>query len=130
MAISVVRAEWPEWDVCLSTFSVMNAKKPEMRGAVDTCLERLSQSFNIPLAPLSQAYADHFPEVQKLVAGGETNRNAWVHVIKKIEQLRTDARPSNVALKDLVVRYLTFCGMTTSGVEHTHSLQQLVFTSR
>jgi hypothetical protein len=128
MATAVIRAEFPSWEI-LQSFTPFNVRKLDrFGGELQTKLQRLALSFNLPQYQLHREYEVALRAAQRVSVDEPhlDNRQIWRKVV---HQLGTSLR-SGGALESALIRYCTFSGCTTSGVEHNHSKQDVLFTKR
>ena len=128
MATAVIRAEFPSWEL-LQSFTPFNIRMLErFGGELQTKLQRLASSFNLPQYQLHREYEVALRVAQRISVDEPhlDNRQIWRKVV---HQLDTSLRRGG-ALESALIRYCTFSGCTTSGVEHNHSKQDVLFTKR
>ena len=119
LAIGVVKAEFPAWEM-LQGFSVFNVNALPKQTIIRKHMSRFAQNFDLPLHELLEHHATLLPGAIDLKkrCPDKSNADVW------------RAMEAKGALLALLTRYITFCGCTTSGVEHTHTIQDWLFPKR
>ena len=126
LAIGVIHAEFPSWSI-LQSFSVFNPASITPISGIekDKCLPRLAALFNVSLRSLSSQYDAVLPAAMEKMSGDApmTAFTAWRSAILEYPRQVHEFR-------NVVLRLGTWSGMTTSGVEHVHSMQQWLLDGR
>ena len=128
MATAVIRAEFPSWEI-LQSFTPFNIRRLDRFGSeLHTKLQRCASSFNLPYYQLHKEYEMALRVAQRVSVDEPhlDNRQIWHNVVHQLGA----SLPRGCALESALIRYCTFSGCTTSGVEHNHSKQDVLFTKR
>ena len=127
--LEVLKAEFPAWHI-LRAFSVLKLLEArcEVRGARLAALQRFSQVFGINLEDLHEDVKFALPDALRIKHANRqmSNFDVWKSTV---DASQGSARELN-ALRRLLIRYGSYSGCTTSGVERVHSDQDWLFTKR
>ena len=129
MAISVLKAEVPEWSV-FNAFAVFDVRNLPSASRTTEALARLSQMFKLQANDLDSEYKTVLPRAKAIVAASDGRRahlqltDAWMQAESACGGKRHEC------LLATVLRLAAFNGCTTSGVEHVHNYHQWLFTKR
>ena len=121
MSISVVLAEFPDWDI-LSSFDVFWIPDLPTSEQIRLHLQRIAQFYTIDFSELIVQHQKLLPLVNAIYSSNPDTKVAsiWQEVTGcDVMQLR-----------DVITKYVTAGGTTTSGIEHAHNTQDWLFTRR
>ncbi len=126
LAISVIHAEFPSWSI-LQSFAIFNPDRICSITGIDqdACLPRLARLFNLPMQALQCQYDALLPAAVRKLSEPDCacTFGAWRDVL-----LACGGRHRE--LREVVLRLGTWSGMTTSGVEHVHNMQDWLLDRR
>ena len=133
LAVSVVRAEFPSWEL-LYAFGLRDVSgRAARQGSTDaeqqdfrqSSLARLATVFGVDLNTLTAEFEDHEPIAQSLYKQARISCwEAWADAVKRTQlHASSRARHPAVALKEVLLRYGAYNGATSSGVEQCFTIQ-------
>ena len=123
--LEVLKAEFPSWNL-LQAFAVLNLRDvTRLRASDESTLLRFAQVFRLSVDDLRRDILRVLPLALKLrhLSPELSNFEHWKLALRSLEA-NGESLP---ALKKLLVRYGSYTGCTTSGVERVHSDQYWLF---
>ena len=125
MVGQTVLAEFPSWSI-LQCFCVLNPKTASLNSDDLDRLQRFAQLFKISFAQLRQDISFALPHVVDMARSSKLSTyEMWKSVLTRHQ--RSKPLP---ALRQFLLRYGSYSGCTTSGVEHVHNAHEWLFTTR
>ncbi len=122
LTIQTMKAECPNFET-LQLFSVFNFNYREDERTIMSKLKRLAQKFNFSEAKLVAGYKRVLPLAE----------HARTHELDTFQTWRSaslDRTSDSDDIIDCIALLGAFCGCTTSGVEHVHSIQEWLWPKR
>ena len=137
LTIRSIDAEFPHWEI-VQAFRVLDLREGRVwkPGSHSEDLERIAGFCCVDERALHAQYEDHRPfalRVFKASAAheGNTSNDAWRQAVVKTQSRASTrvAHPADVLLVALH-KYNVFCGLTTSGVEHSGSIKTRIISKQ
>ena len=140
LAMSVVSAEFPHWEI-LQSFRAFALETRDRQAALNLQanatlyrdLSRLAQLCNVNPDTAIHQYKMWFNMARKRYEStpGSTYLQAWAATLRLVLNTRRKSRRQDMScLGPIIVRYSTYTGMTTSGIEGNNSHQNWMHTKR
>ena len=134
LATTTIQSEFPGWDIT-QMFSILDLSLhggPSTPGKFyEMSMERVASLLHLPLTQLCEQIAMVLPIAFQLTESSTlSNIEAWANAVRRLtarDSMKLFGKLES--LRTLLVRALAWNGCTTSGVEQTFSLMDLLVTN-